>query len=38
MFRKASDRDSPFMGSFVEAAKDHKGKILFAYSDIEDGL
>ena len=26
------------MGSFVEAAKDHKGKILFAYSDIEDGL
>lgn len=38
MFRKASDKDSSFMASFVEAAKDHKGKILFVYSDIEEGL
>ncbi len=39
LFRSAEkDKDAKFMATFEEAAKANKGKILFAYSDIKDGI
>lgn len=38
LFRDAKDKDADFMKVFEEAAKAHKGKMLFAYSGIKDGI
>jgi protein disulfide-isomerase A1 len=38
MFRSAEDKDAAFMKTYEEAAKANKGKMLFAYSDIADGI
>jgi len=38
LFRDPSDKDAAFMKTFEEAAKAHKGKILFSYSGITDGI
>jgi len=38
MFRDESDASSAFMKIFEEAATAHKGKILFSYSGVTDGI
>ena len=38
LFRDPADKDADFMKVFEEAAKTHKGKVLFAYSGITDGI
>ena len=39
LFRdSATDKDAAFMDVFAEAAKTHKGKLLFSYSDIAVGI
>merc|ERR1711907_91470 len=38
LFRDAKDKDADFMKVFEEAAKAHKGKMLFAYSGVKDGI
>uniref|UniRef100_A0A7S3CQC5 Protein disulfide-isomerase n=1 Tax=Strombidium rassoulzadegani TaxID=1082188 RepID=A0A7S3CQC5_9SPIT len=38
LFRSAEDKDAAFMKTFEEAALAHKGKMLFSYSDISDGI
>ena len=38
LFRSAEDKDAEFMKTFEEAAKANKGKMLFSYSDIADGI
>merc|ERR1711935_354975 len=39
LFRSdATDKDAAFMATFEEAAKANKGKMLFAYSDIAQGI
>ena len=39
LFRSsATDKDAKFMATFEEAAKANKGKMLFTYSDIKDGI
>lgn len=38
LFRAAADADSAFQTTFNEAAVTHKGKILFAYSDVASGI
>ena len=39
MFRDtAKDKDAAFMATFEEAAKKHKGKMLFAYSDVKGAV
>jgi len=39
LFRSdASDKDAAFMATFEEAAKANKGKMLFGYSDIAEGI
>ena len=34
LFRGGDDKDAAFMATFAEAAAAHKGKMLFAYSDV----
>ena len=38
LFRGAEDADKPFMTVFADAAKAHKGKMLFSYSGVSDGI
>jgi len=38
MFRDAKDSDAAFMKIFEEAAHKYKGKILFSYSGVKDGI
>lgn len=38
LFRGAEDKDAAFMTTFGDAAKANKGKMLFTYSDINDGI
>ena len=38
LFRDPSDKDAAFMKTYEEAAKAHKGKVLFSYSGISDGI
>lgn len=38
LFRDPKDKDAAFMKTFEEAAKAHKGKMLFAYSGVKDGI
>jgi protein disulfide-isomerase A1 len=38
LFRSKSDKDAAFMTTFEDAAKANKGKMLFAYSDVADGI
>ena len=39
LFRSAeTDKDAAFMTTFADAAKAHKGKMLFAYSDVSGGI
>ena len=38
LFRDAADKDAEFMKTFEEAAKTHKGKVLFSYSGISEGI
>lgn len=38
LFRSGDDKDAEFMKTYEEAAKANKGKMLFAYSDIADGI
>jgi protein disulfide-isomerase A1 len=39
LFRSdASDKDAAFMATFEEAAKANKGKMLFGYSDVAEGI
>ena len=39
LFRdNAADKDAAFMTVFSEAAKTHKGKMLFAYADVSGGI
>lgn len=38
LFRSAADKDAAFMKTFEEAAKSNKGKMLFSYSDVEEGI
>ena len=38
MFRAKADNDAAFMTTFEDAAKSNKGKMLFAYSDVADGI
>jgi protein disulfide isomerase len=38
LFRSKSDKDAAFMNVFEEAAKANKGKMLFSYSDVADGI
>jgi len=39
LFRdSATDKDAAFMNVFTEAAKTHKGKMLFSYADITGGI
>jgi protein disulfide-isomerase A1 len=38
LFRDPADKDADFMKTYEEAAKTHKGKVLFAYSGITDGI
>lgn len=38
MFRAKADKDAAFMTTFEDAAKSNKGKMLFAYSDVADGI
>jgi len=36
MFRSEDDKDAPFMDTYIETAKEHKNKILFAYTALEN--
>lgn len=38
LFRSSSDASAGFMKTFKEAAEVHKGKMLFGYSDVQDGI
>ena len=38
LFRAESDADSAFQKTFEEAAHAHKGKVLFSYSGVTDGI
>jgi len=38
LFRGDADKDAAFMSTFTEAATTHKGKMLFAYSGISNGI
>jgi len=38
LFRDPKDKDAAFMSVFTEAATTHKGKMLFAYSGVKDGI
>jgi hypothetical protein len=38
LFRDESDLDASFMRTYFEAAKVHKGKILFCHSGITNGI
>jgi hypothetical protein len=38
LFRDEKDADSAFQKTFEEAAHAHKGKILFSYSGVTDGI
>jgi hypothetical protein len=38
LFRAESDSESAFQRTFEEAATAHKGKILFSYSGVTDGI
>lgn len=38
LFRAKEDASAPFQAVFEEAAKAHKGKMLFAYSGVSDGI
>jgi len=38
MFRAAADKDAAFMTTFSDAAKAHKGKMLFSYADVSGGI
>lgn len=38
MFRAEGDSESAFQKTFEEAAVAHKGKILFSYSGVTDGI
>lgn len=38
LFRSESDKDAAFMKVFEEAANTHKGKILFSYSGVTEGI
>lgn len=38
LFRDPADKDAEFMTTFAEAAKTHKGKILFSYSGVTEGI
>merc|ERR1711990_801850 len=39
LFRSAdTDKDAAFMSTFADAATAHKGKMLFAYSDVSGGI
>jgi hypothetical protein len=38
LFRAESDSESAFQKTFEEAAAAHKGKILFSYSGVTDGI
>lgn len=38
LFRDAADKDAAFIATFAEAAKAHKGKMLFSYSGVSDGI
>lgn len=38
LFRSAADKDAAFMATFEQAAKANKGKMLFAYAGISDGI
>lgn len=38
LFRDPADKDADFMKTYEEAAKTHKGKVLFSYSGITDGI
>jgi protein disulfide-isomerase A1 len=38
LFRSQTDKDAAFMSVFEEAAKTNKGKMLFSYSDVADGI
>jgi protein disulfide isomerase len=38
LFRAKSDADAAFMTTFKEAAVTHKGKMLFTYSDVGEGI
>merc|ERR1711939_996561 len=38
MFRGDADKDAAFMTTFSEAAKAHKGKMLFSYSGVSGGI
>lgn len=38
LFRSKEDASSPFQAVFEEAAKAHKGKMLFSYSGVSEGI
>lgn len=38
LFRSKTDKDAAFMSTFEEASKTNKGKMLFSYSDVADGI
>lgn len=38
LFRAPEDKDAGFMTTYAEAAKAHKGKILFSYSGVSEGI
>jgi len=38
LFRGKADKDAAFMETFKEAAKANKGKMLYSYSDVTDGI
>jgi len=38
LFRSAADKDAAFMATFEEAAKANKGKMLFSYAGVSDGI
>jgi len=38
LFRAKEDADAAFMATFTEAATAHKGKMLFSYSGVSDGI
>jgi len=38
LFRDPADKDADFMKTFEEAAKANKGKVLFSYSGVSDGI
>jgi protein disulfide-isomerase A1 len=38
LFRSGTDKNAEFMKTFEEAAKANKGKMLFSYTDIADGI